>query len=132
MEENEKIILEPIESPDKLELFFRDMGYSAQQQSLYWLGRIVWRIGKAQSDKGHKQMPVLNKINFNGMDYSKVQRLFVDAFELATQYRIANDIKFSSNMFQQHFPADNNLWQITPQEAVFFILSGFSLYINNN
>lgn len=132
MEEIEKTVLKSTESPDRLDLFFRDMGYSPQQQSLYWLGRIVWRIGKAQSDKGHKQMPVLNKINFSGMDYSKIQRLFVDAFELATQYRIANDIKFSSNMFQQHFPAGNNLWQITPQEAVFFILSGFSLYVNNN
>lgn len=132
MEEIEKNAVEGNDRPDKLKQFFEDMGYSHQQQSLYWLGRIVWRIGKAQMDKDHKQMPVLNKISYNGMDYSKIQRLFIDSFELATQYRVAGDIKFYSNMFQQNFPGDLSLWKITPQEAVFYILSGFSLYINNN
>jgi CRISPR-associated protein Csh1 len=132
MEENEKITPENIQSPDKLTQFFEDMGYSPQQQSMYWLGRIVWRIGKAQSEKDHKQMPVLNKINYNGMDFSKIQRLFIDTFELATQYRIAGEIKFYSNMFQQNFPGEIDLWKITPQEAVFYLLSGFTLYINNN
>ena len=132
MEEIEKITPKNIQSQDKLTQFFEDMGYSPQQQSMYWLGRIVWRIGKAQSDKDHKQMPVLNKVNYNGMDFSKIQRLFIDTFELATQYRIAGEIKFYSNMFQQNFPGDINLWKITPQEAVFYLLSGFSLYINNN
>ena len=132
MEEIEKTATDGNDSPDKLKEFFEDMGYSHQQQSLYWLGRIVWRIGKAQMDKGHIQMPILNKINYNGMDYSKIQRLFIDTFELATQYQISKEIKFSSNLFQQYFPGDIKLWKITSQESVFYILSGFSLYINNN
>ena len=130
MECKEKSVNESSENPDKLEQFFNEMGYSSQQQSLYWLGRIIGLIGKAQANKGHKQMPVLSKINFNGMDYSKVQKLFVDAFELATHYNIAGEIKYASNKFQQYFPAKKELWLITPQGAVFYILSGFSLYIN--
>jgi CRISPR-associated protein Csh1 len=132
MEVNEKSTVEGKDSSDKLRQFFEEMGYSPQQQALYWLGRMVNKIGTAQFKKGHAQKPVLNKINYNGMDYSKVQRLFVDTFELATQYRIVNEINFYSNSFTQVFPADERLWKITPQEGVFYILSGFSLYFDNN
>lgn len=132
MEVNEKSTVEVKDSSDKLKQFFEEMGYSPQQQALYWLGRMVNKIGTAQFKKGHAQKPVLNKINYNGMDYSKVQRLFVDTFELATQYRIVNEINFYSNSFTQVFPADERLWKITPQEGVFYILSGFSLYFDNN
>ncbi|MDP3642359.1 MAG: TM1802 family CRISPR-associated protein [Bacteroidota bacterium] len=132
MEENEKTIQENLESSDKLQQFFIDMGYSPQQKSLYWLGRIINKIGTAQYKKGHQQKPVLNKINYNGMDHSKIQRLYVDAFELANQYRIANEINYYSKMFSLGFPADEKLWTISHQEGVFYILSGFSLYFDNN
>lgn len=132
MEENEKPLAENEERADKLQRFFSDMGYSPQQQALYWLGRIISKIGTAQYNKNHKQKPVLNKINYNGMDHSKIQRLYVDAFELSTQYKIVNEINYYSKMFSQLFPADETLWTLTPQESVFYILSGFSLYIDNN
>lgn len=132
MEENEKPLTESVESTDKLQQFFNDMGYSPQQQALYWLGRIINKVGTAQYKKGHQQKPVLNKIKYNGMDHSKIQRLYVDAFELANQYKIANEINFFSKMFAKDFPADEILWMITPQESVFYILSGFSLYFDNN
>ena len=132
MEENEKPLAKNEERADKLQQFFSDMGYSPQQQALYWLGRIIDKIGTAQYNKGHLQKPVLNKINYNGMDHSKIQRLYVDAFELSTQYKIVNEINYCSKMFSQLFPADEKLWTLTPPESVFYILSGFSLYINNN
>lgn len=132
MEENEKPIPETVESTDKLQQFFNDMGYSPQQQALYWLGRMIYKVGTAQYKKGHQQKPVLNKINYNGMDHSKIQRLYVDAFELSTQYKIINEINYHSKMFSQAFPADEKLWVLTPQESVFYILSGFSLYFDNN
>ena len=132
MEENRNTALEGNESPDKLEQFFIDMGYLPQQQALYWLGRIVWNVGRAQKEKEHSQMPVLNKINYNGMDHSKVQRLFIDCFKLATQYRIVDRIDYSSKQFSRNFPAKEEFWKVSQQEATFYILSGFSLYINNN
>lgn len=132
MEENEKPLTESVDSTDKLQQFFNDMGYSPQQQALYWLGRIINKVGTAQYKKGHQQKPVLNKINYNGMDHSKIQRLYVDAFELSTQYKIVNEINYYSKMFSQEFPADEKLWALTPQESVFYILSGFSLYFDNN
>lgn len=132
MEENEKLLTESVDSTDKLQQFFSDMGYSPQQQALYWLGRIINKVGTAQYKKGHQQKPVLNKINYNGMDHSKIQRLYVDAFELSTQYKIVNEINYYSKMFSQAFPAYGKLWTLSPQESVFYILSGFSLYFDNN
>jgi len=132
MGENEKLSQEAPESSDKLQRFFINMGYSHQQQALYWLGRIINKVGTAQYKKGHKQKPVLNKINYNGMDYSKIQRLYVDVFELTTQYKIVNEINYYSKMFSHGFPADERLWILSPQESVFYILSGFSLYFDNN
>jgi len=129
MEENEKPS-QTVNSSDKVQKFFTDMGYTAQQQTLYWLGQLISKIGNAQFKKGHPQKPVLNKINYNGMDYNKIQRLYVDGFELATQYKIIDGINYSSKMFSKGFPADEKLWTLTPQESVFYILSGFSLYID--
>lgn len=132
MEENEKPLSETVESTDKLQQFFINMGYWPQQQALYWLGRMINKVGTAQYKKGHQQKPVLNKINYNGMDHSKIQRLYVDTFELANQYRIVNEINYYSNMFWQGFPSEEKLWTLSPQEGVFYILSGFSLYFDNN
>ena len=132
MEENEKPLIEPVESTDELQQFFYAMGYSPQHQALYWLGRMINKVGTAQYKKGRQQKPVLNKINYNGMDHSKIQRLYVDAFELSTQYKIVNEINYYSKMFSQAFPADGKLWTLSPQESVFYILSGFSLYFDNN
>lgn len=132
MEENEMPGNGNQDSNKKLNQFFKEMGYSPQQESLYWLGKMVSKVGTAQYKKGHQQKPVLNKINYNGMDFSKIQRLYVDVFELATQYKIANEISFYSNKFSKNFPADEKLWKITPQESVFYILSGYSLYFENN
>ncbi|MEA4979217.1 MAG: TM1802 family CRISPR-associated protein [Petrimonas sp.] len=134
MEESEIKIQETLETGEnqrKLQQFFTEMGYSEQQQALYWLGRMIWKIGSAQYNKQHKQKPILNKINYNGMDYSKIQKLYVDVFELATHYNIVNDINYYSKEFSQKFPAEGKLWLLSPQESVFYILSGYSLYIDN-
>ncbi len=117
------------ENSNKIEQFFSEMGYSQQQQSLYWLGRMVNTIGRAQFNKNHKNKPVLNKINYNGMDYSKIKQLFVDVFELANHYNVVDNINFSSKQFTEKFPADEDMWQLTPQESVFYILSGYSLFL---
>jgi len=132
MEENEKSEQTNKKNSEKLAQFFNEMDYSPQQKSLYWLGRMIGKVGTAQYNKGHKQKPVLNKINYNGMDFAKIQRLYVDVFELATQYKIANEISFLSNNFSQNFPANEKLWKLSPQESVFYILSGYSLYFENN
>jgi len=123
MEEIENVGNESQIKSEKLAQYFIEMGYTPQQESLYWLGRMINNVGTAQYNKGHIQKPVLNKINYNGMDYSKIQRLYVDVFKLATQYNIANKIGFSSNKFAKNFPANEGLWNINPQEAVFYILS---------
>ena len=70
MEENEKSEQMKKKNSEKLAQFFKEMEYSPQQESMYWLGRMVNKVGTAQYNKEHKHKPVLNKINYNGMDFS--------------------------------------------------------------
>ena len=108
----------------KVEDFFSKMNYSDSQKAMFYLGRMLNTIAYAQYKKEHKQKPILQKINYNGMDKDAVQRLRLDLFEKGKQYGIINKIEFDDSRFTNYF--NFNDWNLKPKEALFFILSGYS------
>ncbi|MDZ7691707.1 MAG: TM1802 family CRISPR-associated protein [Balneolaceae bacterium] len=70
---------------------------------------------------------MIDKINYNGMDRDDIVRLRVDLFEKAKQYGKPDKVKFTDSHFGQHFNFEH--WDMNPQEAVFFILTGYSFGI---
>ncbi|MFH0736431.1 MAG: TM1802 family CRISPR-associated protein [bacterium] len=114
--------------PKENELF-NMLNYSDAQKAMFYLGRMVNSIGYAQYEKGHKQKPILQKINFNGMALRDIAKLRNELFEKARQYNKTNSITFLDSNFSALF--DFNNWKLPPNEALFFLLNGYSYFINS-
>ena len=112
---------------DQIESFFRKMNYNESQKALFFLGRILNSIGYAQYQKGHTSKPIMNKINYNGMDRDDIRRLIIDLKEKAKQYDILGKTEYNFSRFTDYF--NYNEWNMDPEEAVFFLLSGYSFFI---
>lgn len=128
MEQQQEIVREEItnEFDQKIEDFFQRMDFNEQQKAMFFLGRMLNTVAYLQQGKNKT---VIDKINYNGMDRDDIVRLRVDLFEKAKQYGKPEKVKFTDSHFGQHFNFEH--WDMNPQEAVFFILTGYSFGIVN-
>jgi CRISPR-associated protein Csh1 len=101
--------------------FFTQMGYKKEQRAMFYLGRMLNSVEYLQKDKNKT---VIQKVNFNGMDKDSIQRLRIDLIEKAKQYNSMNKVVFTDQKFGNEF--DFNNWSLNPQEATFFMLTGYS------
>ena len=104
--------------------FFIEMELNQEQKAMFYLGRMLNSVEYIQ--KG-KNKTVIQKVNFNGMDKDDIQRLRVSLIEKAKQYNSVGKVIFTDNDFGKHFKFNN--WKMNPQEAVFFLLTGYSFGI---
>lgn len=104
--------------------FFMEMNLNQEQKAMFYLGRMLNAVEYIQ--KG-KNKTVIQKVNFNGMDKDDIQRLRISLLEKAKQYNSIGKVIFTDNEFGKHFNFNN--WKINPQEAVFFLLTGYSFGI---
>jgi CRISPR-associated protein Csh1 len=102
------------------------MSYNETQKALFYLGRVLSQVAYAQFQKGHKNKPFLNKLNYNGMDKDAVMRLRLDLAEKAKQYNIVNNVEYNFSQFTHLFHPNETENQLTNEENVFYILSGYS------
>lgn len=113
------------ETSNKYELaiheFFRKMNLNEEQKAMFYLGRMLNKVEYIQ--KG-KNKTVIHKVNFNGMDKDDIERLRIGLMEKAKQYSAIGKVIFIDNKFGNHF--DTNNWKMPAQEAVFFLLTGYS------
>ena len=58
------------------------------------------------------------------MDKEYIQRLRISLIEKAKQYNSIGKVVFTDNKFGELF--NFNDWKLNPQEAVFFLLTGYS------
>ena len=112
---------------DEFNDFIKEMRYDEQQTAMFLLGTLIGEIGNVQygrSEDGNK--PILNKLNFNGIDRSKIIRLVKDVFNKLNQEKIRkyNELTF----FEMKRLLDKNLdnWKLSKDENLFYILSGYS------
>ncbi|OFI05281.1 CRISPR-associated protein [Clostridium acetireducens DSM 10703] len=122
----EKLLLE-----DKMKDYIKEMNYGEQETSLFLLGYLVGEVGNSQrkgSLEGKK--PILNKLNFGGMDKSKIIRLTGEVFNKLRQEKI---LKFNEKNFGQCkelLDKNINNWTLSKQENLFYILSGYGYATN--
>lgn len=101
--------------------FFSKMFLNQEQKAMFYLGRMLNAVEYIQ--KG-KTKTVIQKVNFNGMDKEDILRLRISLIEKAKQYNSIGKVLFTDNEFGKHF--NFNDWNLSPQEAVFFLLTGYS------
>lgn len=108
-------------SSEEVEQFFEKMGYSDSQKSMFHLGRMLNAVTYIQRDK---KKTALEKVNFSGMDRDDIVRLRISLVEKAKQYGEVGKVIFHDARFGELFDFEN--WGMPPQEAVFFLLTGYS------
>jgi len=108
----------------RIDHFFKKMDYSEPEKAIFYLGRVLSSIAYAQYKKGHESKPVLNKINFNGMDSQTMVRLSLDLAEKARQYNIHRETDWNFAMFREKFNEKD--WPLTKEQNVFYLMAGYS------
>ena len=114
------------EYQQKVEEFFVRMNYKPEHKALFYLGRVLNTVAQTQYKKEHKTKPVLKKLNYNGMDRDDIRRLHRDLVEKTQQYSIHRYTESTLSRFMMLFNHEN--WTMKPDEALFFILSGYSFF----
>ncbi|WP_439490707.1 TM1802 family CRISPR-associated protein [Algoriphagus sp.] len=123
--------IEPLENQDskpdfqqRIENFFEKMGYGTSEKTMFYLGRILSSIAYAQYKKGHESKPVLNKINFNGMDIQSIIRLSLDLSEKVRQYNLHRETDGNFARFRENF--NEKHWNMSNEQNVFYLMAGYS------
>lgn len=121
--------------------YMQEMAFNESQSSLFLLGVLIAKVGAAQAKKqreaekessgsgktGTSNKPVLNKINFQGMNRTRLQMLSVDVFEKLRQTRQlspANELIFAEH--KRLFDKANVNWRLSDRECVYYLLSGYA------
>lgn len=112
------------EFQQRVDSFFEKMEYGEAEIAIFYLGRVLSSIAFAQYKKGHESKPVLNKINFNGMDVQAIVRLSLDLAEKVRQYGIHRETDWNFARFREKF--NNKNWPLTKEQNVFYLMAGYS------
>jgi CRISPR-associated protein Csh1 len=114
---------------DVLKEYVGEMGFDEEQTSLFLLGYLMGQIGNQQAKRSTgdiKNKPILNKLNFNGMDKKRLIRLSTEVFNKLRQEKI---LQYNEKTYYEMTRLMNmklNNWSYSSDENLFYILSGFS------
>jgi|GEM_PF-677192 len=122
MQEEKKLTAAEIAESE--EAFCADLKYSDAQKSMFYLGRVLSAVVYEQSGVKKHKKNALDKLNYNGMDAKALVRLSEDLFEASRHYNITGKIVWGWGKFSALFNPDT--WRMGTQEALFFILSGYT------
>lgn len=127
LEEGKALDVSELKVKDNIKKYIEEIGYNEQETAMFLLGYLIGEIGNVQyrkTEEGNK--PILNKLNFNGLDKSKIIRLTKDVFNKLNQEKIRqyNEVTF----FDMKRLIDKNIdnWKLNKDESLFYVLSGYS------
>ncbi|URZ15121.1 TIGR02556 family CRISPR-associated protein [Clostridium felsineum] len=114
-------------SDEGLKGYIKEMGYGQQQSAMFLLGCLIGKIGNAQYKRmGGDKKPILNKLNFGGIDKSKVIRLSNEVFNKLIQEKIRNYNEVIFSEYKRLMDENSSSWKLNKHENLFYILSGYS------
>ena len=116
---------------DELKEFIREMGYKQEEAALFLLGTLMGTIGveqyKRTKNTSSKNKPILNKLNFGGMDKNKILRLAGDVFaKLKQEKLLESKTELIYSDFTELCTPQLSNWGLSKEENLFCILSGYS------
>lgn len=127
LEEGDGMAVSELNIRDNIKNYIEKVGYNEEETAMFLLGYLIGEIGNAQyrrTEGGNK--PILNKLNFNGLDRQKIIRLTKDVFAKLNQEKIRqyNEVTF----FEMKRLLDENIgqWKLNKDESLFYVLSGYS------
>lgn len=123
--------IEKLNLNEEISSYIEEIGYNEQQTSLFLLGVLIGAIGREQSKRQYERQqegtykPILNKINFNGMDKYRIIKL---SNQIPNKLRHEKIQKYYEAVFSAHkYLLDKNIhnWKLNKDENLFYLLSGY-------
>lgn len=116
------------------ERFLEEQGFSSAAKGLFYMGALLYEIGNAQYRQKHKNKPILDKIDYQGMDDKAVLALYTqDILEKLRQYaKHVNSYYCEAykKMLHQYLGIYDNLKGLSHQETVFYLMAGYSYSVS--
>jgi len=112
--------------PDDMNAYFRMLGYTERQITLFLLGYLIGEVGNAQWSKENPNKPILNKIIYQGMNIRRIMRLTNEIFEKLKQWK---KLSYNERIFgemKRLLDKQQKNWTLSDQENVFYVLSGYA------
>ncbi len=114
---------------EEVEQYVERMGYSEEETALFLLGYLIGEIGAKQVQGGDSaKKPILNKINFNGMNARNVLTLSSEVFEKLDQYQVRQCNEQVFAVMKSLMDAYIKNWRPSEAENVYYILSGYAFH----
>lgn len=115
---------------DEIKNYFKEMEFDEEKAALFLLGYLIGDIGRAQMTQESKKKPILEKINFRGMNLNRILILTNEVFEKLDQYKIRhfNEVNFS--VMKMLFDKRIKNWSLSDIENVYYIMSGYAFNTN--
>lgn len=106
------------------------LGLKGARRGLFLLGVLIGKIGSTPEQR-ESGKPILNKVNFQGMDRLKVLRLANEVYEKLRQYKIADYNEGLYAAMRGHLDrgvsADEDEDELgTPAENAYWVLAGYA------
>jgi CRISPR-associated protein Csh1 len=137
IKEEKAMNVESLKLKDDIKEYIKKMEYDEEKTAMFLLGYLIGEIGNAQYKRLHKsdqksendsdvKKPILNKLNYSGIDKSKIIRLTTEVFGKLDQEKIRqyNEVIFSE--YKRLIDSNIKTWKMNKQENLFYILSGYS------
>ncbi|MBF0121552.1 MAG: type I-B CRISPR-associated protein Cas8b/Csh1, partial [Desulfobacterales bacterium] len=105
---------------------FKSVSSNEQKTGLVFLGYLLSEVAYAQSAKNLKK-PILNKINFTGMNEKNVLKFSNIIYEKMVQYKLVDFNALFLYVKDQLITMNLENWQLSKDENVFYIMTGYSL-----
>jgi CRISPR-associated protein Csh1 len=111
-----------------LRIWMDGLRLEGAQRGLFLLGVLIGQIGSTREQIDSRK-PILNKVNFQGMDRPKIVRLANEVYEKLRQYKIADYKEGTYCVMRDYLDQplnDNKNTFGSPQENVYWVLSGYA------
>ena len=111
--------------------FIENAGYTEEQKSLFWMGYAIKKIEKKQFLNHIESRPILEKINYQGMNFNALEKLINQIDEKIKQYGVyGKNIGYALYMVHStmsKYSLDSGKWPINNVSNVFLIMTGYTV-----
>lgn len=127
MEKGENMDMCDLKVNEDMKAYISEMNYKEEESALFLLGCLIGEIGNAQyKNMGEGRKPILNKLNFGGIDKGKLKRLSNEVFNKLNEQKIRQFNEITYGECKRLMDLKLNNWSLNKHENLFYILSGYS------
>lgn len=124
---SEKMDVTKLTVTDDIKNYIDTMSYNEEETAMFLLGYLIGEIGNREYKRaGEGKKPILNKLNYSGVDKSKIIRLSNVVFNKLRQEKILTYNEVIYNQCKQLIDKKLNYWEMDKSENLYYILSGYS------